>query len=62
MLLLRCPISMCDLSCWQLQNPFISEFGDVQLDGRFVQIVCSDVDLLLMTPPSADLASPSAPP
>ena len=23
---------MCDLSCWQLQNPFISEFGDVQLD------------------------------
>lgn len=31
----------------QLQNPFISEFGDVALDGRFATIVCSDVDLLL---------------
>ena len=29
------------------QNPFIAEFGDVQLDGRFTQAVCSDVDVLL---------------
>ena len=29
------------------RNPFISEFGDVQLDGRFTLPVCEDVDLLL---------------
>lgn len=33
----------------QLQNPFIAEFGDAQLDGRFLQAVCADVDLLLGT-------------
>ena len=32
----------------QLQNPFIAEFGDVSLDGRFMQAVCEDVDMLLL--------------
>jgi len=31
----------------QLQNPFLAEFGDVQLDGRFVQAICTDIDILL---------------
>lgn len=31
----------------QLQNPFIAEFGDVALDGRFLQAVSEDVDMLL---------------
>lgn len=34
----------------QLQNPFIAEFGDVSLDGRFVRAVCTDLDLLLLPP------------
>lgn len=34
----------------QLQNPFISEFGDVALDGRFVRLVSSDVNMLLLPP------------
>eukprot|EP00966_Prymnesium_polylepis_P139828 3230567-Prymnesium_polylepis.2 len=32
----------------QLQNPYVAEFGDVQLDGRFLQAVCEDVDMLLL--------------
>ena len=32
----------------QLQNPFIAEFGDVQLDGRFANAVCEDIDMLLL--------------
>lgn len=32
----------------QLQNPFIAEFGDVSLDGRFMQAVAEDVDMLLL--------------
>ena len=31
----------------QLQNPFIAEFGDVALDGRFTAAVSLDVDTLL---------------
>lgn len=34
----------------QLQNPFIAEFGDTQLDGRFLKAVCEDVSLLLLGP------------
>ena len=37
----------------ELQNPFISEFGDVQLDGRFLLAVCTDVDMLLLPPEGA---------
>ena len=33
----------------QLQNPFIAEFGDAQLDGRFTNAVCEDIDMLLQT-------------
>jgi predicted membrane chloride channel (bestrophin family) len=36
-----------DYCATQLQNPFIAEFGDVQLDGRFLLAVCEDVDMLL---------------
>ena len=36
-----------DYTANQLQNPFIAEFGDVALDGRFTAAVCADVDLLL---------------
>uniref|UniRef100_A0A7S3B6P0 Bestrophin homolog n=1 Tax=Haptolina ericina TaxID=156174 RepID=A0A7S3B6P0_9EUKA len=32
----------------QLKNPFVAEFGDVQLDGRFLQAVSEDIDTLLV--------------
>ena len=37
-----------DYCATQLQNPYVAEFGDVQLDGRFMQAVCADVDTLLL--------------
>lgn len=45
----------------QLQNPFIAEFGDVQLDGRFVQAVCTDVDILLGVNEESEESEPYTP-
>ena len=39
-----------DYCSTQLQNPFIAEFGDVQLDGRFSKATCDDIDMLLLPP------------
>ena len=35
----------------QLQNPFVADFGDAQLDGRFADAVCEDIDMLLLVRP-----------
>ena len=38
-----------DYCASQLQNPFVAEFGDAQLDGRFMLAVYEDVEMLLQT-------------
>eukprot|EP00854_Cymbomonas_tetramitiformis_P013766 gene13766-16271_t len=37
-----------DSAALDLEDPFISRFGDVQLDGRFERAVCADINMLLM--------------
>uniref|UniRef100_A0A7S2AI84 Bestrophin homolog n=1 Tax=Alexandrium andersonii TaxID=327968 RepID=A0A7S2AI84_9DINO len=42
-----------DAVATQLQDPFVSMFGDVALDGKFEEAVCSDIDSLLEKPGNA---------